>query len=309
MINEKVPLVLIVDDDRTMRSLLNLAMSEEGYQVAEAENGEQCLSEYAHFQPDLILMDAVMPDVDGFTCCEKIRSLPGGDHLPILMITVLNDEESVEQAFKAGATDYITKPIHWSVLSGRVRRLLNSSKASVKLTSVQEQLQQHQAWAKLSGKILQHLVLGQRSEAIELILSSIRNQVQATRVLLYRSDSQLYLESGATWGENPNFEPADFNLDLNLIVPDGEQYQQGQPIFIDVSQADLPFTSRQQLQQLDTKGLSIIPLKQGTQFLGWLIIHFSRIWDSDQLFDNRLLDLANFLTIAIDMNFASKDNW
>ena len=139
---EQTPLILIVDDDRTMRSLLNLAMEEEGYRVIEAANGEQCLAEYSHFQPDLILLDAVMPDIDGFTCCQKIRSLPGGDGIPILIITVLDDRESVERAFSVGATDYITKPIHWSVLSQRVCRLLANAQNEARLTVVEEKLRQ-----------------------------------------------------------------------------------------------------------------------------------------------------------------------
>ena len=168
--SEPTPLILIVDDDRTMRSLLNLAMEEEGYRVVEAENGEQCLSEFTHFQPDLILLDAVMPDIDGFTCCQKIRRLPGGDRLPILMITVLDDQESVEQAFRAGATDYITKPIHWSVLSQRVRRLLDGDRVWTKLTAVEEQLRQQQTWEKLISNILEQLVSGDRSiQLIEIL--------------------------------------------------------------------------------------------------------------------------------------------
>lgn len=121
---DRIPLVMIVDDDRSMRMLLNMAIEELDYQVVEAKNGEQCLTEYADNQPDLILLDAMMPDIDGFSCCRKIRSLPGGDRLPILMITALDDRESVEQAFGAGATDYITKPIQWGVLSEKVQRLL-----------------------------------------------------------------------------------------------------------------------------------------------------------------------------------------
>lgn len=122
---EQTPLIMIVDDDRSMRLLLNMAMEEEGYRVAEAKNGEQCLAEYAHYQPNLILLDAIMPDIDGFTCCQKLRSLPGGDRVPILMITALDDRESIQQALSAGATDHITKPIQWAVLSEKVQRLLS----------------------------------------------------------------------------------------------------------------------------------------------------------------------------------------
>lgn len=121
---DRTPLVMIVDDDRSMRMLLNMAMEESDYQVVEAKNGEQCLAEYADNQPDLILLDAMMPDIDGFTCCQKIRSSPGGDRLPILMITALDDKESIQQALDAGASDYITKPIQWAVLSEKVQSLL-----------------------------------------------------------------------------------------------------------------------------------------------------------------------------------------
>ena len=123
---DRPPLIMIVDDDRSMRMLLNMAMEDLDYRVVEAKNGEQCLAEYVDRQPDLILLDAMMPDIDGFTCCQKIRSLPRGDRLPILMITALDDRESIQQALDAGATDYITKPIRWAILSEKVRRLLSS---------------------------------------------------------------------------------------------------------------------------------------------------------------------------------------
>ena len=139
------PLILIVDDDRSMRALLNLAMTEEGYEVAEAKNGEQCLGEYQLLKPDAILLDAVMPDLDGFTCCEKIRQLPGGDLIPILMITVLDDQKSIDQAFNCGATDYITKPMHWAVLSQRMRRLLATNQVLREVQAVKQQLHQQQS--------------------------------------------------------------------------------------------------------------------------------------------------------------------
>ncbi len=139
------PLILIVDDDRSMRALLNLAMTEEGYEVAEAKNGEQCLGEYQLLKPDAILLDAVMPDLDGFTCCEKIRQLPGGDLIPILMLTVLDDQKSIDQAFNCGATDYITKPMHWAVLSQRMRRLLATNQVLREVQAVKQQLHQQQS--------------------------------------------------------------------------------------------------------------------------------------------------------------------
>ncbi len=142
--NLRKPLILIVDDDRSMRTLLHLAMTEEGYDVVEAKNGEQCLGECQLQKPDAILLDAVMPDMDGFTCCDKIRQLRGGELIPILMITVLDDQKSIDQAFNCGATDYITKPIHWAVLSQRMRRLLATNEIFREVATVKQKLHQQQ---------------------------------------------------------------------------------------------------------------------------------------------------------------------
>ena len=132
-----LPLILVVDDDRSMRLVISKAMETEGYQVAEVTNGEECLAAYQQLQPDIILLDAMMPVMDGFTCCSKLQSLfeldaiaeSPRDRTPILMITGLDDQASVDRAFDAGATDYVTKPIHWAVLRQRVRRLLQASRA------------------------------------------------------------------------------------------------------------------------------------------------------------------------------------
>ena len=249
--NPSVPLILIADDDRTMRSLLNLAMSEEGYEVVEANNGEQCLTEYAYSQPDLILLDAVMPDIDGFTCCKKIRSLPGGDSVPILMITVLDDRESVERAFNAGATDYITKPIYWAVLSQRVRRLLSVNQTGLEIAGVKEQLSQQQAWEELVSKILQSL---DSKDTIESILTAIREWLRASRVILFESTNKKIIESVASgFTAIQELSGSEFNLFAELE----EQTESGNPFILeDVSQANFSPTAIERLKQLNTQALS-----------------------------------------------------
>jgi diguanylate cyclase (GGDEF)-like protein len=135
------PLVLVADDDPFMRLQLRRAMEEEGYQVVEVTNGEQCLADYQRLHPDIVLLDAVMPVMDGFTCCANLQMLVESNRTPILMITGLEDAESVAQAFAAGATDYITKPIHWAVLRQRVRRLLYQNQLYRELESTNQLLQ------------------------------------------------------------------------------------------------------------------------------------------------------------------------
>lgn len=135
------PLILIVDDDKFTRLQIRQRMQKEGYRVEEVTNGEQCLAAYTRLHPDIILLDGMMPVMDGFTCCAQLRSLPRGERIPILIITGLDDEASVNWAFEAGATDYITKPLNWAVLRQRVRRLLRESQLSQQLEQANQELQ------------------------------------------------------------------------------------------------------------------------------------------------------------------------
>ena len=119
-------LVLVVDDEPTTRLLLRVAMQKEGYQVIEASNGRECLERFRAHRPDIVLLDAVMPEMDGFSCCAALQSISGEVHVPVLMITSLDDAASIERVFASGATDYAAKPIHWALLRQRVRSLQNA---------------------------------------------------------------------------------------------------------------------------------------------------------------------------------------
>lgn len=133
-------LILVVDDDDLIRMQLCNLMQQAGYQVAEASNGSEALAAYTHLHPEIVLIDAIMPVMDGFTCCTELQKLAGGA-TPILMITALDDQASVERAFAVGATDYITKPIQWEVLRQRVSRLI---KASLHVKALRQQTEQAQ---------------------------------------------------------------------------------------------------------------------------------------------------------------------
>lgn len=132
------PLVLVVDDDAGQRLLTSAALLPGGFAVLEAADGERALSLYQRERPDLVLLDVVMPGLDGFAVCEALRRLPGGRHLPIVMVTALDDLQSVERAYQAGATDFITKPIQWTILRHRVRYILRASQALLELRESEE---------------------------------------------------------------------------------------------------------------------------------------------------------------------------
>ncbi|TVP60957.1 MAG: PleD family two-component system response regulator [Nodularia sp. (in: Bacteria)] len=134
-------LILIVDDEEFIRMQLRLALKREGYQIAEAQNGREALSLCQQLHPDIILLDAIMPDMDGFECCTQLQSLEFSQDIPVLMITGLDDQESVDKAFEVGAIDFVTKPIHWPVLRQRVKRLISQSQLQKLLQSANQELQ------------------------------------------------------------------------------------------------------------------------------------------------------------------------
>jgi diguanylate cyclase (GGDEF)-like protein len=118
--------ILLVDDDLVVRARVSESLEEDGFEVILAKNGDDGIVAYQEHRPDLILVDAVMPILDGFEFCEQLKNL--GERLtPILMITSLDDNDSVDRAFASGATDYITKPINLSILRQRVRNLVRQS--------------------------------------------------------------------------------------------------------------------------------------------------------------------------------------
>lgn len=120
------PVILVVDDERSMRFILSQAMKQQGYKVLEASTGEECLEIYLAVKPDLVLLDAILPDLAGFEVCRQLQALAGTEPPLVLMVTSLEDAASVDKAFQAGATDYVTKPIHWPILQQRIRRLFAS---------------------------------------------------------------------------------------------------------------------------------------------------------------------------------------
>lgn len=134
------PKILIADDDDVMRLMVKRMMEHDDYDILEATNGEECLKIFYEQLPEVILLDAMMPVMDGFTACERIQSSPEGKGTPILMITALDDNDSVDRAFEAGASDYLTKPIHWAVLRQRVRRLLKTKQLEHSLQQTITQL-------------------------------------------------------------------------------------------------------------------------------------------------------------------------
>ncbi|WP_340123830.1 putative bifunctional diguanylate cyclase/phosphodiesterase [Methylobacter svalbardensis] len=133
--------IIIIDDDSLIRLVVAMALQAVGFTTNEAASGEEGLRLFSEMGGDAVLLDVMMPDgMDGFETCAEFRKLPGGQHIPILMMTGLEDMESINHAFEAGATDFITKPINIPLLGHRVRYMLRASLTTLRLVESEQRL-------------------------------------------------------------------------------------------------------------------------------------------------------------------------
>ena len=143
--------VLLVDDDEVNLLLTSIALRERGFDVTEVTSGEAALQILANWLPDVVVLDALMPGMDGFQTCQALRSLPGFEALPVLMLTGLDDDASITRAYEAGATDFFVKSTQWSLLAGRLRYLLRASRTRMELERSKAKLARAQDLARMGS--------------------------------------------------------------------------------------------------------------------------------------------------------------
>ena len=142
--------ILVVDDEPVSRLITETVLTGQGFVVRSAESAEQAFAQLAEgFAPSLILLDVVMPGMSGYEACRRLRADPGFEHLPIVMLTSLDDQKSIDEAYFSGATDFFTKPLNMPLLPHRVRHLLRSAMTFRQLLESRETLIATQKLARL----------------------------------------------------------------------------------------------------------------------------------------------------------------
>lgn len=212
---------LVVDDDATTRLLTVEALENVGLEVVEAPDGPSALAIFERQPPDLVLLDVMMPGINGFAVCRRIREDRRGAHIPIIMLTGLEGSESVELAYEAGATDFIPKPINWTLLVHRVRYVLRSAATRAALAVSEERLLQAQRVAQMGswnwvaeGDQLTHSrnypgLFGIRGE-------SIGERLVAPLAHIHPSDREILADALALLREGHPYQ-----IDFRTVWPDG----------------------------------------------------------------------------------------
>ena len=145
------PKVLLVDDDEVNLLLTAIALRERGFQITEARSGAEALELMLERTPDIIVLDAMMPELDGFETCSRLRETHGFESTPVLMLTGLDDDASITRAYQVGATDFFVKSTQWSLLAGRLIYLLRSSRTRIELERSKARLARAQTIARMGS--------------------------------------------------------------------------------------------------------------------------------------------------------------
>jgi diguanylate cyclase (GGDEF)-like protein/PAS domain S-box-containing protein len=243
-----------------LRTLAAKTLRHAGFEVIDAADGEGALAKLAERPFDLILLDIMMPGLDGYEVCRRIRAMPQGARVPILILTGLADTASIELAYSQGATDFITKPINWALLSHRVRYALRAGTAAEAIERSRESLAraQHLAgmgnWAMLadgrlecSAELLR--LFGSTTAELDLCSSAdtfIERVVPADRERVRRARAQLS-EVGAPY--QLEFQIERFDGAVRTVIEQGAPIpnDQGRPLRIEGIIQDI--TERVQAQE------------------------------------------------------------
>ncbi|MBF8272251.1 MAG: hypothetical protein HW380_1356 [Magnetococcales bacterium] len=140
MVEQEKNLILIVDDDTVILQLLETFLKGNRFAVVMADNGLDALKLFEQHRPDLVLLDAQMPQIDGFETCRRLKALPGGDDVPVVIVTSLSSGDAINRVFQSGAEDYVSKPINWDLLRQRMRRILRHKASFIALREKEEQI-------------------------------------------------------------------------------------------------------------------------------------------------------------------------
>ncbi len=215
--------ILVVDDEPITRTLIKAHLEKAGYGVIEATDGETGLAQYDQHTPTLVLLDVMMPVMNGYDTCVELRKRISDQSLPILMLTGLNEMNAIERAFQSGATDFITKPLNWPILTQRIRYALRDRRQFLELQEKQHLLSEAQRIAKMGYLYIDvsNWQITLSAEVAEIIGIPHHNEIDLNQLqtLLTESDCQRLLQNINQAIRNNG----QYLLDHKLRLPNGQE--------------------------------------------------------------------------------------
>jgi len=152
--------VLVIDDEPVNFDVIEILLFKEGYELHHKSGGSEAIATLAEVNPDLILLDVMMPDMDGIEVCQRLKTNPKSQHIPIIIVTALSDKEDLARCLDAGADDFVSKPINSAELRARVRSMLR----------IKSQYDRIQETMRLREEMMQTIVHDLRNPLIGIML-------------------------------------------------------------------------------------------------------------------------------------------
>jgi len=283
--------VLVVDDDRFMRRVLTDLLEESGFVTVEAENGIQACDVALAEMPDAIVMDLVMPVLDGAEACRRLRALPQFRTTPILMLTSRTDRQGAVNPFQVGADDYLSKPFDTGDLLARLQGNLVKKRT---LDALEEQARDYQALLDISESITSSLETAQILQRIVTkIARHIANVVRCSIAVIQEDGS-----AGFILASSDDDRLGELRIDLSRYPEIGQVMQSGRTLLIrDVDHDPLLEKVRPLLKGRGFNAILVLPIHSRNRVIGVMILRVDRkgggLSDKEVEFCQLIADVAS----------------
>ncbi len=231
--------ILIVDDTVKNIQVLGTVLKEQGYQINVAQNGQQALDQVEKVKPDLILLDVMMPEMDGFEACRHLKANPNTEEIPVIFLTAKVETEDVVKGFELGAVDYVTKPFNPTELLVRVDTHLSLYHLRRKLEDLVAERTaqlQHRVRELDASDRLMHLQMSTPplSEVYENILHILEDVLKVGKAAIYRPDEageRLVIRGALGFAESGQIQidPEGDAVDLDDTSPVARAFREQKP--------------------------------------------------------------------------------